>query len=241
MKVNTEQKNILVIEHEEVLRSTLSVHLSGEDYLVETANDGIEGLEKATGRPFDLIILDIMLPKRDGLNVCRDLRQAGIATPIMFLTARRRTTDAVLGLRLGADDFVTKPFNTAELLARIEVLLRRAPFHFGHGVHQFGPVKVDVRRAQVTRDDKPVYMASREFQLLRYLIERSGTSVSREELLDAVWGYATDAMTRTIDMHIASLRDKLETNPKYPELILTVAKVGYKFAGQKTLDGGDGK
>jgi two-component system alkaline phosphatase synthesis response regulator PhoP len=231
--VNTEQKSILVIEDEEALRSILSVRLSGEGYVVDTADDGIEGFEKATGRPFDLIILDITLPNRDGLDVCRDIRQAGMATPILFLTARSRTTDAVLGLRLGADDFVTKPFNGAELLARIEALMRRAPCRLGHGIHEFGPVKVDVGRAQVTRDGKPVYMASREFQLLRYLIERSGTSVSREELLDAVWGYASDALTRTIDMHISSLREKLEANPKYPELILTVAKVGYKFAGSK--------
>jgi two-component system alkaline phosphatase synthesis response regulator PhoP len=232
--VSTEQKSILIIEDEEALRLTLSCRLRGEGYLVDTASEGIDGFKKATGLPFDLIILDIMLPSRSGGDVCRDIRQVGMTTPILLLASNSQKTDAVLGLRLGADDFVTKPFNGAELLARIEALLRRAPSRFGHGVHQIGSIKVDLRRAEVTRDGKPVYMAAREFQLLRYLIERPGTSISRKELLGAVWGYASDAMTRTIDMHVSSLREKLETNPKYPELILTVAKVGYKFADSRS-------
>jgi two-component system, OmpR family, alkaline phosphatase synthesis response regulator PhoP len=231
--VSTEQKSILIIEDEEELRSTLSGRLRSEGYVVDTANEGIDGFEKATGQPFDLIILDIMLPEHRGGDVCRDIRQMGMATPILLLASHTQKTDAVLGLRLGADDFVTMPFNAAELLARIEALLRRAPLRIGHGVHHVGSIKVDVQRAEVTRDGKPVYMAAREFQLLRYLIERSGVSISRKELLEAVWGYASDAMTRTIDMHVSTLRDKLEANPKYPELILTVAKVGYKFAGSK--------
>jgi two-component system alkaline phosphatase synthesis response regulator PhoP len=231
--VSTEQKSILIIEDEDVRRSTLSSRLRGEGYVVDTANEGIDGFEKATDEPFDLIILDIVLPSGSGWDMCRDIRRAGTATPILLLASRSQKTDAVLGLRLGADDFVTKPFNAPELLARIEALLRRAPARVGHGVYQVGSVKVDVRRAEVTRDGKPVYLAAREYQLLRYLIERPGASISRKELLKAVWGYATDAMTRTIDMHISSLREKLEANPKYPELILTVAKVGYKFADSK--------
>jgi two-component system, OmpR family, alkaline phosphatase synthesis response regulator PhoP len=231
--VSTEQKSILIINDEEQLRSTLSSRLRGEGYLVDTASEGIDGFEKATGMPFDLIILDIRLTGRSWGDVCRDIRQVGVATLILLLVSHSQKTDAVLGLRLGADDFVTKPFNAAELLARIEALLRRAPPHFCLGVHQIGSIRVDLRRAEVTRDGKPIYMAAREFQLLRYLIERPGTSISRKELLRAVWGYATDAMTRTIDMHVSSLREKLETNPKYPELILTVAKVGYKFADSR--------
>jgi two-component system alkaline phosphatase synthesis response regulator PhoP len=227
--VSTERKSILIIEDEEALSSTLSGRLRGEGYVVDTANEGMDGFEKATGQPFDLIILDIMMLSGRGWDVCRDMRQMGMATPILLLATHSQKTDAVLGLRLGADDFVTKPFNAAELLARIEALLRRAPYRCGRGVHHIGSIKVDLGRAEVTRDGKPVYMAAREFQLLRYLIERPGTSISRKELLKAVWGYATDAMTRTIDMHISSLREKLEANPKYPELILTVAKVGYKF------------
>lgn len=136
--MSTDQKSILIIEDEEALRFTLSSCLRGEGYVVDTANEGIDGFEKATDHPFDLIILDIMLPSRSGQDVCRDIRRAGIATPILLLTSRNQKTDAVLGLRLGADDFVTKPFNAAELLARIEALLRRAPFRFGNGVHHFG-------------------------------------------------------------------------------------------------------
>lgn len=224
-------ESILLIEDEQALRSTLSVRLRGEGYVVDTASDGVEGFEKATNLPFDLIILDIMLPYRSGLDLCRDIRQAGLATPILFLTARHQTTDKVIGLKLGGDDYVTKPFKAAELIARIEVLLRRVPVRSGQGVHQFGPICIDLRRAQVTRDNKPVYLSAREFQLLRYFIERAGTTIPRTELLRSVWGYETGTLTRTVDMHVASLREKLEANPKHPELIITIAGVGYKFVG----------
>src|SRR5246127_549111 len=145
-------ESILLIEDEKALRTTLSDGLGSEGYMVETAADGLEGLEKATNQPFDLIILDLMLPRRSGLEVCREIRAAGMATPILILTVRNETVDKVVGLKLGADDYVTKPFEAAELLARIEVLLRRAPVHAGHGVHQFGTIRVDVREGQVTRD-----------------------------------------------------------------------------------------
>lgn len=225
------RENILLVEDEQALRSTLSVRLRGEGYVVDTAADGVEGFEKATTQPFDLIILDIMLPYRSGLDVCRDLRQAGLATPILFLSARHQTTDKVIGLKLGADDYVTKPFKAAELIARIEALLRRVPIRSGHGVHQFGAIRVDIRRAEVTRNEKPVYLSAREFQLLRYFIERAGSTIPRVELLRSVWGYDTNTLTRTVDMHVASLREKLEENPRHPELIITVAGVGYKFVG----------
>jgi len=225
------RENILLVEDEQALRSTLSVRLQGEGYVVDTAADGVEGFEKATTKPFDLIILDIMLPYRSGLDICRDIRQAGLATPILFLTARHQTTDKVIGLKLGADDYVTKPFKAVELIARIEALLRRVPIRSGHGVHQFGSIRVDIRRAEVTKDEKPVYLSAREFQLLRYFIERAGSTVPRAELLRSVWGYDSNTMTRTVDMHVASLREKLEENPRHPELIVTVAGVGYKFVG----------
>lgn len=221
-----------MIEDEEALRSTLSVRLRAEGYLVDEASDGGSGLAKATSRAYDLIILDLMLPDRNGLDVCRDIRQAGMTTPLILLTARRQTADKVTGLRLGADDYVTKPFNAAELMARIEAVLRRVPVRSGHCVHQFGPFEIDVQRAEVTRDGKSVHLGRREFQLLRYMIERSGTSISRAELLRAVWGYATTT-TRTIDVHISNLREKLESNPKHPQLILTVGGVGYKVAGAR--------
>lgn len=227
------KESILLVEDEQALRSTLSVRLRGEGYVVDTAGDGVEGFEKATTLPFDLIILDVILPHRSGLDLCRDIRQAGLATPIMFLSARHQTTDKVVGLKLGADDYVTKPFKTAELMARIEALLRRVPVRSGTGVFQFGPISVDMRRSEVTKSDKPVYLSAREFQLLRYLVERAGITIPRTELLRAVWGYETGTLTRTVDVHIASLREKLEGNPKHPELILTAAGVGYRFAGSK--------
>ena len=222
-------ENILLVEDEAALRATLSDRLRGEGYVVETATDGHEAFEKAANQPFDLVILDLMLPVRSGLDVCRDIRQAGMATPILILTARNQTIDKVVGLKLGADDYVTKPFESAELIARIEVLLRRVPIQTGQGVHEFGTIHVDVKRSEVTRAGKPVYLTGREFQLLRYFIERAGTTVPRRELLQSVWGYEADTLTRTVDTHVASLRQKLEENPKRPELIVTVAGVGYKF------------
>jgi two-component system, OmpR family, alkaline phosphatase synthesis response regulator PhoP len=224
-------ENILIVEDEQALRATLTDRLRGEGYVVDTAGDGQEAFDKACNLPFDLIILDLMLPVRSGLDVCRDIRQAGLATPILVLTARTQTIDKVVGLKLGADDYVTKPFEAAELMARIEALLRRAPVHAGQGTHQFGSISVDVRRAEVTKDGKPVYLSAREFHLLRYFIERTGSTVPRSELLRSVWGYDSDTFTRTVDTHVASLRQKLEDNPKVPELIVTVPGVGYKFMG----------
>lgn len=226
-------ESILLVEDEKALRTTLSDRLRTEGYNVETAADGLEGVEKATNNPFDLIILDLLLPHRNGLDVCRDIRAAGMATPILILTVRNDTVDKVVGLKLGADDYVTKPFEAAELLARIEVLLRRVPIHSGHGSFKFGSVRVDVRQAEVTRESRPVYLTAREFQLLRYLLERAGKTVSRSELLREVWGYESDTLTRTVDTHVASLRQKLEESPKRPEFILTVSGVGYKFNSQE--------
>ena len=227
--------SILLVEDEQSMQSALALRLRSKGYTVDTANDGLEGLDKATSSPFDLIILDVMLPDRDGFDVCRDIRQTGVATPILLLTARRQTLDKVLGLKLGADDYVTKPFKTEELLARIEVLLRRVPIRTGFGVHQFGTIRVDLRRAEVTRDDAPVQMSAREYQLLRYFIEHAGVIIPRGELLQSIWGYNEKALTRTVDVHVSSLREKLEKNPKFPELIVTISGVGYKFLGSTAV------
>ena len=229
--MGSEQNEILIIVDDAALQSTLSVCLRGEGYSVATATNGREGLRMATGHAFDLILLDIVLLDYDGLSLCRDVRQTGITTPILVLTARTQTTDKLVAFRLGVDDYVTKPFDSAELLARIEALLRRVRVRSLQSIDRAGAIKVDVRHTRVTRDGKPVYMAEREFRLLRYLAKRSGICVTRGELLKAVWGYASNSTTRTIDMHIANLRKKLETNPKIPELIVTIAKVGYKFVG----------
>jgi two-component system, OmpR family, alkaline phosphatase synthesis response regulator PhoP len=223
-------ESILLVEDEEGLRMTLSDRLRSEGYVVDFAIDGDEGFNKATGLPFDLIILDIMLPHRNGLDVCRDVRGAGLATPILLLTARDQTIDKVLGLKLGADDYVTKPFDTLELMARVEALLRRRlPVRASQSVHQLGPIRMDVRGTEVTRDGKPVPLSAREFQLLRHFMEHPGATLSRSELLHEVWGYEDGTFTRTVDVHIASLRQKLEKGPKRPEMIVTVPGMGYKF------------
>ena len=224
-------ENILLVEDEEALQMTLGDRLRSEGYVVDSAIDGIEGFHKATQLPFDLIILDIMLPHRNGFDVCRDIRLAGLATPILLLTARGQTAEKVVGLKLGADDYVTKPFDTLELMARIEALLRRAPTRAGQGFCQFGAIRVDIQGTQVLRDGKPIYLTAREFQLLRYFIEHKGVTLSRDAILREVWGYEVGTFSRTVDVHVASLRQKLEESPKKPALIATVPGMGYRFEG----------
>jgi two-component system alkaline phosphatase synthesis response regulator PhoP len=224
-------ENILLVEDEQALQMTLGDRLQSEGYVVDFATDGDQGLDKATRLPFDLIILDLMLPRRNGFDICRDIRLAGLATPILMLTARGQTAEKVVGLKLGADDYVTKPFDTLELMARIEALLRRVPARTGLGIHQFGSVRVDLRGTQVMREGKPVYLSAREFQLLRYFIDHQGVTLSRDEILREVWGYEVGAFTRTVDVHIASLRRKLEKSPKHPSLIVTMPGIGYRFRG----------
>jgi two-component system alkaline phosphatase synthesis response regulator PhoP len=224
--------SILLVEDEYALRMTLGDRLRKAGYVVDCASDGDDGLIKATNEPFDLIILDLMLPKRDGLVVCRDIRSAGLITPVLMLTARGRTADKVDGLKIGADDYVTKPFKMAELLARVEALLRRAPSRPASPaptMRQFGQVRVDVRGTEVTRHGEPVPLSAREFQLLRYFLDHDNVTLSRQDLLTRVWGYSASAFTRTVDVHIAALRQKLEDDPKQPKHFLTVQGVGYKF------------
>jgi len=223
--------NVLFVEDEEALRMTVGDRLRNEGYTVEFAANGDEGFEKASHLPFDLIILDVMLPNRSGFVVCKDIREAGLITPILMLTARGQTSDKVNGLKIGADDYVTKPFNMQELVARIEALLRRAPIRPAaqSDVFDFGSLHVDLVGTEATKDNRTVNLSAREFQLLRYFIERRGATLSRDELLKQVWGYSADMYTRTVDVHIASLRQKLEDDPKQPKLILTVQGLGYKF------------
>jgi DNA-binding response OmpR family regulator len=197
--------------------------------VLDAAVDGEEALRKALNLPFDLIILDVMLPFRNGFDVCRDVRQQGLATPILMLTVRDQLVDKVVGLNLGADDYMTKPFESAELVARIQALLRRVPVRTGQRVYEFGSLQVNVPRGEVTRDGKPIYLTRREFQLLCYLVERRGIPVLRSELLRSIWGYDTDAFTRTVDTHVGTLRRKLEDDPAQPAMILTVPNIGYKF------------
>ncbi|HYR84211.1 MAG TPA: response regulator transcription factor [Terriglobia bacterium] len=224
--------NILFVEDEEALRMTVGDLLRKEGYAVDYAADGDDGLQKATTLPFDLIILDVMLPGRHGFVICEEIRRAGLITPILMLTARSRTEDKVKGLRTGADDYVTKPFNMQELLARVEALLRRTPSNpdVHTGIDHFGPIRIDRRGTSVTREGIAVNLSAREFQLLRYFVDHPGATLSRKELLTQVWGYSAGAFTRTVDVHVASLRQKLETDPRQPRFILTIPRLGYKFS-----------
>jgi two-component system, OmpR family, alkaline phosphatase synthesis response regulator PhoP len=224
-------ERVLVIEDEEDLRMTLSDRLKGEGYQVDCSADGADGLRKAVSGSTDLIILDVMLPRKNGFDVCRDIRKAGITTPVIMLTARGQLVDKVLGLKIGADDYLTKPFEMLELLARIEALLRRgaAQPHEPAGIQQFGPIQVDFRGTTVSRDGKIVPLSAREFRLLRYFVQNRGATLSREVLLRDVWGYSEDTFTRTVDVHVGSLRQKLESDPKQPTMIVTVPGLGYKF------------
>jgi two-component system alkaline phosphatase synthesis response regulator PhoP len=224
---------ILLIEDEPGLVLTVSDLLEAEGYEVESAMDGPSGQARASSDPFDLILLDVMLPGKSGFDVCRELRQRGIDTPILMLTAKTQVIDKVVGLKLGADDYLSKPFDPAELLARVEALLRRVHKSNLPPVvkFQFGNVQADFERAEVTKDGQPVSLAGRELQLLRYLIEHRGRVLSRDELLKNVWEYQPDVSTRTVDVHVAWLRQKLEDNPQHPRFIVTVRGTGYRFSG----------
>jgi two-component system alkaline phosphatase synthesis response regulator PhoP len=225
-------KRVLLVEDEPGLVMTLTDRLAREGYAVEASPDGESGLERASAEAFDLVILDVMLPRLGGFDVIRELRKRGIETPVIMLTARGQVVDKVVGLKLGADDYVTKPFEMVELLARIEAKLRRAPdtLHPAEG-HQFGEIRMDFRRAEITKAGEILELSAREFQLLRYFIEHRGATLSREELLNEVWGYNSMPSTRTVDVHVAWLRQKIEPNPRHPQFILTVHGMGYKFAG----------
>jgi two-component system alkaline phosphatase synthesis response regulator PhoP len=223
---------ILLVEDEPGLILTLTDRLQSEGFEVKAASDGESGLGLACAENFDLIILDVMLPKKNGYDVCRDLRQKAIETPILMLTAKGETIDKVLGLKLGADDYLTKPFEIIELLARIEALLRRSPKKIQNGSGEnfrFGDVAVDFKRAEVLKDSQTIELSAMEFKLLQFLIENRGAVHSRDKLLDEVWGYDAMPSTRTVDVHIAWLRQKLESNPKHPQFIQTVHGLGYKF------------
>ena len=226
---------LLLVEDEPGLVLTLSDRLRREGYVVDTAGDGDIGLEKATTGGYDLVLLDVMLPRRNGLDVLRDLRQRGVDTPVIMLTARGQVVDKVVGLKLGADDYVPKPVEMMELLARIEARLRRHAAAAGAGdvaaAYQFGNVRVDFRSAEIYRGGELIELSAREYQLLKYFIEHRGATLSRDQLLTDVWGYNAMPSTRTVDVHVAWLRSKIEPNVRHPQHLLTVHGLGYKFVG----------
>lgn len=225
------EHSLLLVEDEPGLVLTLSDLLSADGYRVETASDGLLGLQMAERGSFSLIILDVMLPGRSGFDICRDLRQSDIHTPILMLTARGQIVDKVLGFKLGADDYLTKPFEPLELLARVHSLLRRSvgPSVRPGSAFRFGSVLVDFRTTQVSRAGRSVELSAREYELLCHFIRQQGATLSRDELLTEVWGYEPGIQTRTVDVHVALLRQKLEEDSRHPRHFLTVRGLGYRF------------
>jgi two-component system, OmpR family, alkaline phosphatase synthesis response regulator PhoP len=233
VRATTPAKRVLLVEDEPGLVLTLTDRLRSEGYVVSSATDGPAGLAMAARDGYDVILLDVMLPGASGFDVCRDLRQQGITTPIIMLTARGQVVDKVLGLKIGADDYLTKPFDLLELLARIEVQVRRTAAVAGKSAaeYRFGDITVNFRKAEVTRAGEPLDLSAREFLLLKYFIEHREATLTRDELLNEVWGYHSMPSTRTVDVHVAWLRGKIEPNSRHPQYVLTIHGMGYKFVG----------
>jgi DNA-binding response OmpR family regulator len=223
---------VLIVEDDPSMAVALRDGFEYEGYSVQVARDGTEGLRLACAKKLDLIVLDVMLPNLSGLDVCKQLRGQGNTLPIIMLTARGQEIDKVLGLKIGADDYVTKPFSFMELMARVEALLRRTkkqqtPLE----VYRFGNVTLDFKKFEACKQGRMIELSPREFKILKHLIEHRGEVVSRDQLLDTVWGYENFPLTRTVDMHIAKLRQKIEDCPNDPRHIVTLHRVGYKFTG----------
>lgn len=220
---------IAVIEDEDIIRKSVTMNLELEGFQVLGACDGEEGIQLINTRKPDLIIMDVMMPRKDGLQACREIRNAGNSTPLILLTARSSEIDKVLGLELGADDYLGKPFGMLELIARVKALLRRVQRVTSIDEIRFSDVVVDFKAYRALKNNEPIDLSAREYRLLRYLVVKVGSVVTRDELLDEVWGYNSYPTTRTVDNHIARLRQKVEANIDEPQHILTVHGVGYKF------------
>ncbi|HTR81677.1 MAG TPA: response regulator transcription factor [Bacteroidota bacterium] len=223
-------KTILIIEDDPSIQRGLRDVLTEEHFSVLSVADGEKGFQTAKREKVDLIILDLMLPSKNGGDICRDLRSAGVQTPILMLTSKKQESDKVLGLEIGADDYVTKPFSVRELIARVKALLRRqSEIHSALSETHFGDVHVDFSKHEAAKGKKKIALSAKEFELLKYFVEREGKVISRDLLLDDVWGYDVMPTTRTVDNYILSLRKKIETNPSKPSHLLTVHTAGYKF------------
>lgn len=232
-RTSSPARRLLLVEDEPGLVLTLTDRLRSEGYHVSSATDGPSGLALATSDAFDVMLLDVMLPGMNGFDLCRELRRRAVTTPIIMLTARGQTADKVTGLKIGADDYLTKPFDQLELLARIEVQLRRTAAVTGKSAaeYRFGDITVNFRKAEVTRGSEVLELSAREFLLLKYFIEHREATLTRDELLNEVWGYHSMPSTRTVDVHVAWLRQKIETNSRHPQYLLTIHGMGYKFVG----------
>ncbi len=223
---------VLVVEDDPAMAVALRDGFDYEGYQVSVAKDGAAGLSAATEDNWDIVILDVMLPKMSGLDVCKQLRNDGNQVPIILLTARGQEIDKVLGLKLGADDYVTKPFSFMELMARVEAILRRATKSSASiDIYEFGDVFLDFKKCEALKGKTGLELSHREFNILKYFIEHRGEVLTRDQLLDSVWGYESFPLTRTVDTHIAKLRQKIEDDPGNPNFIVTVHRVGYKFMG----------
>ena len=227
-------KKILVIEDQSSILKALKDNLEAEGYLVHTAQNGRAGLSKALNQEFDLVLLDIMLPDMNGLDICKEIKIKKIALPIIMLTAKSREHDKVVGLELGADDYITKPFSINELLARIRAVLRRVEIHkkakqVKLNTYQFGNIKLDFAKLEAYKGKKRLKFSKKEFDILEYMIKRKGEVVSRNDLLDAVWGYETYPTTRTVDNFIVRIRKQIEDRPSKPRYIVSLRSAGYKF------------
>ena len=222
---------VLIVEDDQAMAVALRDGFEYEGYAVQVARDGADGFKLASERELDLIVLDVMLPKMSGFDVCKQLRSTGKQTPIIMLTARGQEIDKVVGLKIGADDYVTKPFSFMELMARVEALMRRSNRKAEASTDEFsfGDIAINFKRFEVTKSGTPLEMSPREFNILKYFIEHRGEVITRDQLLDSVWGYGSFPLTRTVDMHIAKLRQKIEDAPHDPKHVITVHRVGYKF------------
>jgi DNA-binding response OmpR family regulator len=223
-------KRILIIEDDPAIRAGLKETFSTEGYSVSEADTGTKGFELASNNNFDLIILDLILPGKDGIEICKDLRSDGVKTPIVMVTSRKEEIDKILGLEIGADDYVTKPFSIRELLARVKALIRRSTYEPGDIVEvAFADLKINFKKQEMLKGIKPVRLSATEYRILHYFIDHESEVISRDKFLDEVWGYDSYPTTRTVDNYILSLRKKIEDDPANPKHLLTVHKVGYKF------------
>jgi DNA-binding response OmpR family regulator len=223
-------KRILIIEDDPAIRAGLKETFATEGYSVSEADTGTKGFELASNNNFDLIILDLILPGKDGIEICKDLRSDGVKTPIIMVTSRKEEIDKILGLEIGADDYVTKPFSIRELLARVKALIRRSTYEPGDIEEvAFANLKIDFKKQEMLKGENPVRLSATEYRILHYFIDHEGEVISRDKFLDEVWGYDSYPTTRTVDNYILSLRKKIEDDPAKPKHLLTIHKVGYKF------------
>jgi DNA-binding response OmpR family regulator len=223
-------KKILIIEDDPAIRTGIKEALGAEGYSVSEADTGTKGFEIASKYNFDLIVLDLILPGKDGIEICKELRSDGVKTPIIMVTSRKEEIDKILGLEIGADDYVTKPFSLRELLARIKALIRRSTYEPGDIEEvDFADMKINFKKQEMLKGTNPIKLSATEYRILHYFIDHESEVISRDKFLDEVWGYDTFPTTRTVDNYILSLRKKIEDDPANPKHLLTIHKVGYKF------------